>query len=45
MHVLLHEFKQQFIVYFYRALNSESIDTKERLTVHRGNITLTTQCC
>ena len=41
MHVLLNEFKQQFIVYYYRALNSESIDTKEWLTVHRDNITLT----
>jgi len=44
MHVLLNGFKQQFIVYYYRALNAESIDTKEWRTVHGGNITLTSQC-
>jgi hypothetical protein len=35
MRVLLDEFKQQFVVYYYRALNAESTDTKEWLTTQR----------
>ena len=44
MNVLLNEFKQQFIVYYYRALNSEFMNIKAWLTVHRDNNTLNPQC-